>query len=84
MYYFYRKKKYGRQILSTDLIVNLKTKKFITIKHACKHPQSITCKDKLADAHKKIKTSTILKFNLLPHESLTKNGKCKTLMKSSS
>ena len=33
-------------------MVNLKNKKLIAIEHACDHPQSITCMDKLADAQK--------------------------------
>ena len=64
----------GRQILSTKSIVNLKNIKLIAIEHACEHHQSITCMNKLADAQKK--TSTILIFNLLRHESLKRNGKC--------
>ena len=45
----------GRQMLSTNSIVNLKHNKVIAIEHACEHPQSITCMDHLADAQKKTK-----------------------------
>ena len=38
--------------MSTNSIVNLKNNESIAIEHACEHPQSITCIDKLADAQK--------------------------------
>ena len=38
--------------MSFNSILNLKKIKLIAIEHACEHPQSITCMDKLADAQK--------------------------------
>ena len=38
--------------MSSDSNVNPKNITLIIIEHACEHPQSITCMDKLSDAQK--------------------------------